>query len=267
MRVKVRLRIERKFRLNEADKSVANRLANRAAKKSWVDGIVDGILARKKDWGSNVGGLAMKENGCISLATLSKDLVVARRQTEWKLNFSLWASMLGITAFLLKWSEPERLDHAYPWLCGLFVLTTIFYIVTTIVTSGSNSKDMYLVRFYRSRAEGSNESLPKSMELHPLCYALWGEPLKLHTECMVFKKQRKFLTTWVFTPISRSHVYFLQCVIAVALCAGCLAAIHARFEANPADSATPTALGSLVVRWEPYGNSAAAQEARIDLKQ
>lgn len=131
----------------------------------------------------------MEAKDCIKLANLSKDLLVSRRQIEWRINFAFWAGIVAIAVFLYQAGYSKSNLGIWYWIIVIVlgIGSLIFVGLYLSIINASHKKDLDLIIYYREKADPElvkhiNESKKehgkktkpedhiKYIEVHPLKY-------------------------------------------------------------------------------------------------
>lgn len=88
----------------------------------------------------------------IELAKLSKDLLIGRRQTEWKFNFTVWSAMLLVAGFLYT-KGPKGVLVCVLYTVIMIVAVWVFRRWHLIPVAGSNGKDLDMIVNFREKAK------------------------------------------------------------------------------------------------------------------
>lgn len=94
----------------------------------------------------------MKEHQYTELANLNKDLLVSRRQIEWKICLAFWVGVIGLVGFIIRANVELGLPE-YLGFCILLVIASGVFTYWHISLNGSNRKDLDLIIYFRERAE------------------------------------------------------------------------------------------------------------------
>ena len=159
----------------------------------------------------------MSAKDYIDLANLSKDLLVSRRQTEWRINIALWTAMLAIAGFLLSLDEPFSIVKG-PYITlylGYIGVTLLFALWHLPAASGSNRKDLDLIIYFRQKAQKAlDEAEPDPVyPEHIVDWSPWEYGTKTY--------DGKY---W--------HCFVPQGLITVLICIACLAVLYPKTQTS-----------------------------------
>ena len=127
----------------------------------------------------------MEPQDYIKIASLSKDLLVSRRQIEWRINFAFWGGVVAIAVFLHKAGYNKSNLEVWYWIIifALGIGTLIFLGLYLPIINASHKKDVDLITYYREKAdpelvkhisernkEYKTKDHIKYIEVHPLIY-------------------------------------------------------------------------------------------------
>ena len=134
-------------------------------------------------------GMAAKDY--IDLANLNKDLLVSRRQIEWKVSLSFWGGIIGLVGFLFA-KEYNRANHEITyWLLFFFLfICGAIFTYWHISINGSHRKDLDQILYFREKAEaelGNSTLKPErpTEDLEKLSAFKYALKRSIHTNCFL----------------------------------------------------------------------------------
>jgi|GEM_PF-5619344 len=93
-----------------------------------------------------------KIDAYLQLMQISNELMIHRRQMQWKINFGLWAG-LGLAVYFLLAKDVQVTVYVYCLFLLAIVLIGAVYVVWFPSWQVSDIKDMGLIRYYRRQIE------------------------------------------------------------------------------------------------------------------
>jgi phosphotransferase system glucose/maltose/N-acetylglucosamine-specific IIC component len=90
----------------------------------------------------------------VELANLSKELLVSRRQIEWKVSLAFWGGIIAMVGFMISQGKTRASLGWIYWMLFVFLfIAGGIFTYWHVALNGSNRKDLDLIKYFRERAE------------------------------------------------------------------------------------------------------------------
>ena len=109
------------------------------------------------------------EDSYRAFAEVSKELLIARRVVQWRINYGLWTILALAAYFVGPHLESESLKW---WLVGAIGAVLVFYVNNVVALASSNTKDMAIIEYWR-REESATRKLKNPVFVDEFKDAKW----------------------------------------------------------------------------------------------